>query len=256
MAERARTTAEIDVWGTILFIDVASSKVGIDELNAGLAEVTEYVKVIDREFSTYKPDSQVSQIRRGELKIENASEQMQEVWQLCLHARELTEGSFDPWCVKGGYDPSGYVKGWAADGCIRILKSLGAENIQINAAGDLALAGGFEDGKPWSIGVRSPENKFEVLKVFEIFDGAIATSGTYEIGAHIKDPHTGLIAIGARSATVIGPDGGLADALATSLVVTGREGAAIFMKPELADYKVWVIDRNEDTAWTIGELPA
>jgi len=256
MSERIRTTAEIDVWGTILFIDVASSKVGIDELNAGLAEVTEYVKVIDREFSTYKPDSQVSQIRRGELKIENASAQMQEVWQLCLRARELTEGSFDPWCVKGGYDPSGYVKGWAADGCIRILKGHGAENIQINAAGDLALAGGFEDGKPWSIGVRSPENKFEVLKVFEIFDGAIATSGTYEIGAHIKDPHTGLIAIGARSATVIGPDGGLADALATSLVVTGREGAAIFMKPEFADYKVWVIDRNEDTAWTIGELPA
>ena len=256
MSERIRTTAEIDVWGTILFIDVASSKVGIDELNAGLAEVIEYVKVIDREFSTYKPDSQVSQIRRGELKIENASAQMQEVWQLCLRARELTEGSFDPWCVKGGYDPSGYVKGWAADGCIRILKGHGAENIQINAAGDLALAGGFEDGKPWSIGVRSPENKFEVLKVFEIFDGAIATSGTYEIGAHIKDPHTGLIAIGARSATVIGPDGGLADALATSLVVTGREGAAIFMKPELADYKVWVIDRNEDTAWTIGELPA
>jgi len=256
MSERIRTTAEIDVWGTILFIDVASSKVGIDELNAGLAEVTEYVKVIDREFSTYKPDSQVSQIRRGELKIENASAQMQEVWQLCLRARELTDGSFDPWCVKGGYDPSGYVKGWAADGCIRILKGHGAENIQINAAGDLALAGGFEDGKPWSIGVRSPENKFEVLKVFEIFDGAIATSGTYEIGAHIKDPHTGLIAIGARSATVIGPDGGLADALATSLVVTGREGAAIFMKPELADYKVWVIDRNEDTAWTIGELPA
>ena len=68
MSERIRTTAEIDVWGTILFIDVASSKVGLDELNAGLAEVIEYVKVIDREFSTYKPDSQVSQIRRGELR--------------------------------------------------------------------------------------------------------------------------------------------------------------------------------------------
>ena len=256
MAERIRTTAEIDVWGTILFIDVASSKVGPDGLNAGLVEVTEYVKVIDLEFSTYKPDSQVSRIRRGELRIEDASAQMQEVWQLCLVARELTDGSFDPWCVKGGYDPSGYVKGWAADKCIKILQRHGAENIQINAAGDVSLAGGFEDGKPWSIGVRSPENRFEVLKVFEIFEGAIATSGTYEIGAHIKDPRTGLIAIGARSATVLGPDGGLADALATALVVTGREGAGIFMKPELVEYKVWVIDRNQDTAWTIGDLPA
>lgn len=256
MSERVRTTAEIDVWGTILYVEVASTKVGLAELNAGLAEVTEYVKLIDREFSTYKSDSQVSQIRRGELKIEDASAQMQEVWQLSLVARDLTDGSFDPWCVKGGYDPSGYVKGWAADGCIRILQRHGAENIQVNASGDLSLAGGFEDGKPWSIGVRSPENRFEVLKVFEIFEGAIATSGTYEIGAHIKDPHTGLIAIGARSATVIGPDGGLADALATALVVTGRDGAGIFTKPELAEYKVWVIDRNQDTAWTIGELPA
>ena len=256
MSERVRTTAEIDVWGTILYVEVASTKVGLAELNIGLAEVTEYVKLIDREFSTFKSDSQVSQIRRGELKIEDASAQMQEVWQLCLVARDLTDGSFDPWCVKGGYDPSGYVKGWAADGCIRILQRHGAENIQVNAAGDLSLAGGFEDGKPWSIGVRSPENRFEVLKVFEIFEGAIATSGTYEIGAHIKDPHTGLIAIGARSATVIGPDGGLADALATALVVTGRDGAGIFTKPELSEYKVWVIDRNQDTAWTIGELPA
>ena len=255
MNEIVRTTAEIDVWGTILFIEVASTKVGLDELNAGLAEVTEYVKVIDQEFSTYKPDSQVSKIRRGELKIEDASDQMQEVWRLCEVARDLTDGSFDPWVVKGGYDPSGYVKGWAADKCVAILKAHGAENIQVNAAGDLSLAGGFENGKPWSIGVRSPENRFEVVKVFEIFDGAIATSGTYEIGAHIKDPHTGLIAIGARRATVLGPDGGLADALATALVVAGQDGAAIFSKPELADYRVWVIPRNEDIAWSIGKLP-
>lgn len=254
MSERVHTTAEIDVWGTILFIDVASNKVGLDEINAGLAEVTEYVKLVDQEFSTYKSESQVSKIRRGELKIEEASPQMQEVWRLCEVARELTDGSFDPWCVKGGYDPSGYVKGWAADKCIAILQRHGAENIQINAAGDVSLAGGYQDGEPWSIGIRSPENRFEVLKVFEIFEGAIATSGTYENGAHIKDPHTGLIAIGARSATVIGPDGGLADALATALVVTGRDGAGIFTKPELADYKVWVIDRNQDTAWTIGDI--
>ena len=255
MSEAVRTSAEIDVWGTIVYVEVASTKVGLEELQAGLAEVTEYVKVVDQEFSTYKPDSQVSKIRRGELKIQDASDQMQEVWHLCEVARDLTDGSFDPWVVKGGYDPSGYVKGWAADKCVAILKAHGAENIQVNAAGDLSLAGGFENGKPWSIGVRSPENRFEVVKVFEIFDGAIATSGTYEIGAHIKDPHTGLIAIGARSATVLGPDGGLADALATALVVAGQDGAAIFSKPELADYRVWVIPRNEDIAWSIGKLP-
>jgi thiamine biosynthesis lipoprotein len=253
---RVRTTAEIDVWGTILFIDVASTAVPLSDLENGIQEVTDYVKKIDQIFSTFKSESEVSRLRRNELNIQDASPEMQEVWELSLVAKDLTDGSFDPWCVKGGYDPSGYVKGWAADHCISILKRHGAEHIQVNAAGDLSLFGGVEGDDPWSIGIRSPENKFQVLKVFDIFDGAIATSGTYELGAHIKDPHTGLIAIGARSATVIGPDGGLCDALATALVVTGRDGATIFSKPELQGYKVWVIDRNEDTAWTIGEFPA
>ena len=253
---RIQTTAEIDVWGTILFIDVATTTTTLVDLENGLKEVTDYVKKIDQIFSTFKSDSEVSQLRRNELNIQDASPEMQEVWELSLVAKDLTDGSFDPWCVKGGYDPSGYVKGWAADQCISILKEHGAEHIQVNAAGDLSLFGGVDGDKPWSIGIRSPENKFQVLKVFDIFDGAIATSGTYELGAHIKDPHTGLIAIGARSATVIGPDGGLCDALATALVVTGRDGAIIFSKPELQGYKVWVIDRNEDTAWTIGDFPA
>jgi thiamine biosynthesis lipoprotein len=253
---RVRTTAEIDVWGTILFIDVATTAVPLLDLENGLKEVTDYVKKIDRIFSTFKSESEVSRLRRNDLSIQDASPEMQEVWQLSLLAKELTDGSFDPWCVKGGYDPSGYVKGWAADHCISILRKYGAEHIQVNAAGDLSLFGGVQDEEPWSIGIRSPENKFQVLKVFDIFAGAIATSGTYELGAHIKDPHTGLIAIGARSATVIGPDGGLCDALATALVVTGRDGATIFSKPELQGYKVWVIDRNEDTAWTIEDFPA
>ncbi len=253
---RVRTTAEIDVWGTILFIDVATTAVPLADLENGLKEVTDYVKKIDRIFSTFKSESEVSRLRRNDLSIQDASPEMQEVWELSLLAKELTDGSFDPWCVKGGYDPSGYVKGWAADHCISILRKYGAEHIQVNAAGDLSLFGGVQDEEPWSIGIRSPENKFQVLKVFDIFAGAIATSGTYELGAHIKDPHTGLIAIGARSATVIGPDGGLCDALATALVVTGRDGATIFSKPELQGYKVWVIDRNEDTAWTIGDFPA
>ena len=244
------------MWGTILFIDVATTAVPLLDLENGLKEVTDYVKKIDRIFSTFKSESEVSRLRRNDLSIQDASPEMQEVWQLSLLAKELTDGSFDPWCVKGGYDPSGYVKGWAADHCISILRKYGAEHIQVNAAGDLSLFGGVQDEEPWSIGIRSPENKFQVLKVFDIFAGAIATSGTYELGAHIKDPHTGLIAIGARSATVIGPDGGLCDALATALVVTGRDGATIFSKPELQGYKVWVIDRNEDTAWTIGDFPA
>jgi len=128
--------------------------------------------------------------------------------------------------------------------------------VQVNAAGDLTLRGGnlLDSGEiePWKIGVSNPDNTQEVLRIFEIFDGAIATSGDYERGAHIIDPLTGVIAIGARSATVLGPDGGLTDALATALMVTGDDGAKFFGQPELAHYSAWCIDRHDGGAWGVG----
>jgi FAD:protein FMN transferase len=247
---RARLQAEIETWGTILFIDVASTTVGEDQLNAGISECREYFYFVDEVFSTYKPESQVSRLRAGKITLANCHSDVQEVWARCEYAKEVSDGFFDPWCVEGGFDPSGYVKGWAADRAIAILKKYGAENIQINCAGDLSLAGGLEKGVPWNIGIRHPEEAHTVVKVFDIMDGAIATSGTYERGSHIRDPHTGLIAIGARSATVYGPDGGLADALATAMVVAGRDGAYLFMKPELEAYNCWVIDRHGEMAWS------
>jgi thiamine biosynthesis lipoprotein len=247
---KVRIRAEIETWGTIIFIDVASKTVSESQLTSGIEECRKYFYYIDDVFSTYKPDSQVSQLRAGRRKLEDCDASVREVWDACLYAKDISDGCFDPWCVQGGFDPSGYVKGWAADKAIEILKTFGAQNIQINCAGDLSLAGGINPGEPWKIGIRHPEEAHTIVKVFDIMDGAIATSGTYERGAHIRDPHTGLIALGARSATVYGPDGGLADALATAMVVSGREGAYLFMKPELSEYNCWVIDRHGDQAWS------
>ena len=247
-----RTQHEIEVWGTVLFIDVTSE---ID-IEPAITEVNNYVRHIDEVFSTYIPNSIISQLRRGDISIESTSPEVIEVWNLCAYVKDLTQSAFDPWAVEGGFDPSGLVKGWAADRCAEILLKAGAKHIQVNAAGDLALRGGFTLDQPWSIGVVNPDNRLEVLQTFNIQDGAIATSGTYERGSHIHDPHTGLIAIGAKSATVIGPDGAIADALATALMVDGRDGAVWFTTPELADYSAWVIDRHEDVAWSIGPATA
>ena len=244
-AEQVKVMREIPVWGTIVFIECDGPD--RDFLNSGIDKCAEYFREVDEVFSTYKDGSEVSKLRRSEIKIEECSSGLQEVWQLCLKAKEITDGAFDPWCIDGGFDPSGYVKGWASDKAIGILQSHGATYIQVNGAGDLSLFGG-----PHKIGIRSPEDAKVILKVFELNGGAIATSGTYERGAHIKDPHTGLIAIGARSATVVGPDGGLADALATALIVAGRDGAKWFSRSELAKYSAWVIDRHEEVAWSVG----
>ena len=244
---------QFPVWGTIVDVDIASSVVSEDALNEAMKQVIDFCKQVDSDFSTYIDISWVTGLRTNKVEISSCPPSVQEVWELSLQAKHLTDGAFDPWAVTGGFDPSGLVKGWAADKCADLLLSLGIEHVQVNAAGDLALRGGFYDGvvKPWRIGVVNPDNRTEVVETFEITDGAIATSGTYERGAHINDPYTGLIAIGAQSATVVGPLGWLCDALATALMVAGTDGAKYFAQPELAGYKPFVINRHENTSWSI-----
>jgi thiamine biosynthesis lipoprotein len=252
----ARGRYEIEVWGTILYIDAASKSVHREVINGAIEDAKKFVVEVDNAFSTYKESSFVSRLRRREIEIGQCPRDMQEVWDACQNAKYLSDGAFDPWAVEGGIDPSGYVKGWAADRVAEILLHAGVEHLQVNAAGDLTLRGGnlLDSGEvePWKIGVTNPDNKQEVLRIFEIYNGAIATSGTYERGAHITDPYTGMIAIGAKSATVIGPDGGLADAMATALMVTGDDGAKFFGQPELSEFSAWCIDRHEGTAWGVG----
>ena len=250
-----RKRYEIQVWGTVLFLDLGSISITESAMNQAVESVKEFVYEVDEVFSTYKEGSFVSRLRRREIDIADCPADLQEVWNLCTVARDLTEGAFDPWAVSGGFDPSGYVKGWAADRVAQILIAAGCGNIQVNAAGDLTLRGGINENGvigPWKIGVVNPDNRQEVLRIFEINDGAIATSGTYERGAHIFDPATGTIAIGAKSATVLGPDGGLTDALATALMVAGEDGAGWFAQPELSQYSAWVIDRHSGGAWGVG----
>lgn len=247
---------QFPVWGTIVDVDCSSASVSVADLDEAMKSVIAFCEDVDRDFSTYKNDSWVSRLRRGEVAIEDCPDDVVEVWDLCATARWLSNGAFDPWAVVGGFDPSGLVKGWAADRCARILVGAGADHVQVNAAGDVALRGGWFDSssgeiKPWSIGVVNPENRMEVVKVYEIMDGAIATSGTYERGAHIHDPYNGMIAIGAASATVVGPDGWLADAMATAVMVAGQDAAAWFGQDELSGYQVFAVNRHEQTSWEI-----
>jgi thiamine biosynthesis lipoprotein len=116
----------------------------------------------------------------------------------------------------------------------------------------LVLRGGKPEGGPWNIGIASPDDVEKYVKFFDVVDGSVATSGDYEKGAHIIDPHTGLIAIGARSASVIGSDGALCDALATALMVDGVDAKKWIGRPELAEYSFWTINRHDGTAWSYG----
>ncbi|NBU93224.1 MAG: FAD:protein FMN transferase [Actinobacteria bacterium] len=235
-------------------MELSSQKVGEDQLLIAAQEAKQFLLKVDELFSTYRDDSQVSLLRSNSLKIENSDQLAKEVWERCLQARKLTGGAFDPWKVEGGFDPSGFVKGWAADKCGQIFEKCGIENSLVNAAGDISVRGGLlGEGVvgPWPLQIRNPEKFDEVVKDIPINNGAVATSGVGEKGSHIKDPFTGLIAIGALSATVIGPDGGMAEALATALVVLGKDGAALFERSEFKDYSAFVIERHSNTSWEV-----
>lgn len=242
----------VETWGTVVVIEATSSELDEVTVNAAVDEVEQFFISVDRDFSTYKEDSQVSQIRRGELEIGDATEYVQQVWALCEFSRELTLGAFDPWAALGRFDPSGLVKGWAAEVAAQMLVEAGAEKVLINASGDIVLRGGKPEGGPWNIGIASPDDVEKYVKFFDVTDGSVATSGDYEKGAHIIDPQTGLIAIGASSATVIGPDGAICDALATALMVDGVDAQKWIGREELAEYSFWTINRHDGTAWSYG----
>ena len=234
------------VWGTVVSLDVRDPEATDAAVDAAWASVRAELHRIDAVFSTFRADSVVSRLRSGGTHV--VTDDVAEVIDRCLEARMATGGAFDPWSAPGGFDPSGLVKGWAAERCARILHQHGLRDFCGDAAGDLVCrgyAGGPARG--WPIGVAHPDDPSAVVAVLDVRDAAIATSGTSQRGEHVVDPRTGSPARGARQATVVGPDGALADALATALVVSGVSGASWFAA--LRDWSAYVVDGDTATSW-------
>ena len=90
---------------------------------------------------------------------------------------------------KKSFDPSGYVKGWTVKRAGQKLKKLGHRTFCVSAGGDILAASSGK--KTWKIGIQNPIDSQKILNVLSISNGAVATSGTYERGAHIINPKTG-----------------------------------------------------------------
>jgi thiamine biosynthesis lipoprotein len=234
------------VWGTVVSIDVRDPDTTDAVVDAAWASVRAELHRVDGVFSTFRADSVVSRLRAGGTHV--VADDVADVIDRCLEVRLATGGSFDPWQVAGGFDPSGLVKGWAADRCAEILHRHGLRSFTVDAAGDLACRGSAGEGHDgWPIGIAHPDDPQAVVAVVEVRDGAIATSGISQRGEHVTDPRTGVPVRGARQATVVGPDGALADAYATALVVSGVSGATWFSA--LPGWSAYVIEGDTATAW-------
>jgi thiamine biosynthesis lipoprotein len=230
--------------GTVVTIDVYPlHKTG----TLDFAAARDVLERADEVFSTWRPDSAVSRLRRGEISAADGPPEVSAVLAGCARAHELSGGWFDPFALPGGFDPTGYVKGWAAQRALAELSGLPIAGALVNAAGDIAALGAQPSGAPFRVGIADPDDPRRLAEIVEL-TGCIATSGTYERGSHLIDPRSGDPAARVASASVVGPDLGLADALATAVAVAGPDGLA-FIEP-LSDYEALVIDYDGRKQWT------
>jgi thiamine biosynthesis lipoprotein len=209
------------VMGTTVTIDVRDPEIGPDVLEGAV----DVLRELEDRFSTYRPDSEICRIDRGELTPDDAHPDVREVLQVCAVLQVESNGAFDAW--RGGrLDPSAYVKGWAAERAADVLRDAGSRNFGLNVGGDVICAGERSPGEPWRVGIRHPDDPERLLLAVGFRDGAVATSGLYERGAHVTDARSGSAPTAWMSVTVVARDLGMADALATAALAMGDGGPA------------------------------
>lgn len=228
---------------TEMIMGLPISLSGGDELllRSVSADVFHWFKEVDKRFSTYSATSEIARYNRGEITFVQASDYLKQVISACDQLKFQTGGFFDAEAAalvqsegKNGLlcqsdapalEPSGYVKGWAADRAVEMISAVGARNFMLDVGGDLYLSGDGPGGDGWMIGVQHPIELDRVAKTLRLKDQAVATSGTYRRGTHIIDPTNGLVADSLLSVTCIASKLVVADAFATAAFAMGEQAA-------------------------------
>src|SRR4051794_1804480 len=209
----ARWVRAEEVMGTVASLDVR----GREPAPAVIEDCFRWLHHADGTFSTYRPDSEVCRYDRGE--VDEPSPELRWVLERCDALKRATGGAFDAYAT-GRFDPSALVKGWAVQRAADALYAAGVRDFSLGAGGDVVVRGEPSPGSRWRVGVQHPEDRDALAAVVELCDGAVATSGSYERGAHI----VGSVAGEVRSVAFGGPDLGPADAYSTAAFAMGADG--------------------------------
>lgn len=203
------------------------------------AQVRATLHDVDRVFSTWRADSVVSRLGRGEIDLADCPPEVAEVLALGETARLESAGAFD--VRRGGVlDPSGVVKGWVVDRAAAPLRLLDDTDHSLSAGGDMVCHVADPDRPAWRVGVEDPADPQRVLAVVTVRRGAVATSGAAHRGAHVTDARTGRAPTTIASVTVIGDD----------LVWADIDATAAFAMD--AGAEAWLATRTGCTALVVG----
>lgn len=196
-----------------------------DAMQKDIDAIFTFFEAVDRRFSTFKHTSEVALFNRHEIKEKDLSPKMRLIMRLAEQTKKQTYGYFDIQKKDGTIDPSGIVKGWAIWQAAQKLMSKGFQNFFIEAGGDIQAEGKNEKGEKWRVGIKNPFQKSEIVKVLSISGKGVATSGTYEKGQHVYNPHKKHIKLThIVSITVIAPNIYEADRFATAAFAMQEKG--------------------------------
>jgi len=245
-----KQVAVVPTMGTTVSIDVRTPTQA-EIFGRAVETVTARLRDIDDVFSAWRADSWVSRLIGRRVALNGCPAEVQHVMELAVDLERRTDGYFSPFWRSpygdAGPDPTGLVKGWAAQQASDVLVALGLPDHAVNAAGDVVLSGRPDPAEPdarWRVGISDPHRSQALVGVVELDQSAarwaVATSGAAERGAHVRDPHTGASPISIASATAVTSldtfeeGGAVADAYATALVAAGGRAPALLERSAAA----------------------
>lgn len=200
-------------------ISLLGSNIGDEAADAFFDRVRHLEDVLSR----FREHSDVSRLARGDVGLDDVDPAVRLVLAQCQELRELSDGDFEfePRGRSGdpalpALDLDAVAKGWIIDDAATALRmSPGA--FLVNAGGDITARAAVDE-EPWRVGIQHPADRAAIVGTFEVARGAVATSGTYERGAHLRTDGSSTLA----SVTVVGPDLACADGLSTAVFAAGQ----------------------------------
>jgi thiamine biosynthesis lipoprotein len=215
---------------------------------AAWAEAVAALRDVDRVFSTWREDSWVSRLGRGEVALAECPPEVAEVLALGDAARAQSRGAFDVRAT-GRLDPSGVVKGWAVERAARPLRHLDDTDFCLSAGGDMVCHVADLARPAWRVGIEDPHDPTRYVGVVHVARGAVATSGLGHRGAHVVHGRTGAVPVRAASVTVVGEDLVWADLVATAaLALDGEAARWLAGRPGRRGLVVWADGSTQQVA--------
>lgn len=219
-----------DCMGTVFLFQIQDN-LPAQELERQCKVAVEILDQADHTFSLYKPESEISRLVTGEIPWEKASAVQRSVREMVESWKQATGGFFDA-RTGSQYDPSGLVKGWAAQNAAQYLEANGIRDFTLNAGGDIYLSSGLSRSVLTRVGIANlkpiASREAGVNLVLELWNSGfqgVATSGTAERGEHVWRNGEGK---DFQQVTVVAKDLVTADVWATALLSGGSNAWETF----------------------------